>query len=35
VLEEFERSGIVRLASGSLELADVAGLDRISEPLGV
>ena len=35
VLEEFERSGIVRLASGSLELADEAGLNGISEPLGV
>jgi len=35
VLEELESGGIVRLASGSLELADESGLNLISEPLGV
>ena len=35
VLEEFDRTGIVRFAAGSLELADEAGLNLISEPLGV
>jgi CRP-like cAMP-binding protein len=35
VLEDLERSGIVRLASGRMELADEAGLNLISEPLGV
>jgi CRP-like cAMP-binding protein len=35
VLEEFERSGIVRLAGGSMELGDEASLNLISEPLGV
>jgi CRP-like cAMP-binding protein len=35
VLEEFDRAGIVRFSAGSLELADEAGLNLISEPLGV
>jgi CRP/FNR family cyclic AMP-dependent transcriptional regulator len=35
VLEEFGHSGIVRLASGSMELTDEARLNLISEPLGV
>jgi CRP-like cAMP-binding protein len=35
VLEEFGRAGIVRLASGSMELTDEARLNLISEPLGV
>ncbi len=34
-LEELGGSGIVRLASGSMELADEARLNLISEPLGV
>jgi CRP-like cAMP-binding protein len=34
-LEDFQRSGIVRLSSGGIELADEAGLNGISEPLGV
>ncbi len=35
VLEELGRAGIVRLASGSMDLADEARLNLISEPLGV
>jgi CRP/FNR family cyclic AMP-dependent transcriptional regulator len=35
VLEELGRDGIVRLAAGSMELADEARLNLISEPLGV
>jgi len=35
VLEEFDRAGIVRFSAASLELADEAGLNLISEPLGV
>jgi CRP-like cAMP-binding protein len=35
VLEELARAGIVRLAAGSMELADEAKLNLISEPLGV
>ncbi len=34
-LEEFGRDGIVRLAADSMELADEARLNLISEPLGV
>jgi CRP-like cAMP-binding protein len=35
VLEDFARGGIVRLAAEAIELADEAGLNGISEPLGV
>ena len=35
VLEELAQAGIVRLAAGSMELADEAKLNLISEPLGV
>jgi CRP-like cAMP-binding protein len=35
VLEDFARDGIVRLAAEAIELADEAGLNGISEPLGV
>ena len=35
VLEEFGRTGIVRLVSGSMDLADESRLNLISEPLGV
>jgi len=35
VLEELAQAGIVRLAAGSMELADEARLNLISEPLGV
>ena len=35
VLEEFGGTGIVRLTSGSMDLADESRLNLISEPLGV
>ena len=35
VLEEFARGGILQLEAGEIRLADEAGLNAISEPLGV